>query len=881
MRKLRAFFARLGGTAVSRRSERDLAAELESHLQLHIDDNLRAGMSEAEARRQARIRLGGVEAVKESWRDRRGFPAVEHLLRDLLYAIRMAVRSPRFTAVAVLSLALGIGANTAIFSVTDALLLKSLPVEKPAQLVVFAGWDDAIHQWMYFFTYREFDELRRRMRSFSGMAATWAVDRAGVLAGGRVDEAQAHIGIVSANYFSMLGVTPAIGRSFSDGEAAAVVSYGYWERRFALAPDILGRTVGMNGRALTIVGVAPRRFTGDMVGQPVDLWIPVAIAPQALAHWPALAASSVRVIARLKPGVTAKQAEAEARAVYREIARENGSAAENPDRLALLPEARGISRPREHYQRPLGILTIVAGLVLLIACANAANLLLARSQARRREIAVRLALGAGRARIVRQLLMESVVLAVLAGAAGLPLARWGTSGLARLARDGPWAVDLNLAPDGRMLAYTAGLCLLTGLLFGLAPALTASGVALHSVIKGAPNGPERFRLTKLLVVAQVGLSLVLLVGAGLFVRTLRNLKSQDLGFEREHLLLVRTDAGQTGRQGTALAELYAQAVDRIGRLAGVRSASASAGHLLRPALFASLTVPGGASRKAADRIVGVDQIAPRYLETLGMRLQAGRDITDRDSASAPPVAIVNEAMARRFYGRTDVVGRRFQLDGDTPGSQFEIVGVVRDAAYSSLRDRGAMMYLPYAQNLQFLSSMCLVVRTSGEAPGIAGRIREELRAAAPGLQIRGMQWVDDAMDESLAIERMVAWIVGLFGGLALVLACLGLYGTMSYVTARRTREIGIRVSLGATPLRVSRMVLGDALALGLAGIAVGAPAALAGSRLVSGLLFGIRAADPATLAEAAALLLAVVVLAAWLPAWRAAASDATQALRCD
>jgi predicted permease len=881
MRKLRAFFSRLGGLVPSRRRERDLAAELESHLQLHIDDNLRAGMNEAEARRQASIRLGGVEAVKENWRDRRGFPAVEHLARDFVYAIRMAGRSPRFTVVAVLSLALGIGANTAIFSVTDALLLKSLPVEKPEQLVVFAGWDNAIHQWMYFFNWREFDELRRRMRSFSGMAATWAVDRPGVLAGGRVDEAPAHIGIVSANYFSMLGVTPAAGRSFAEGEAAAVVSYAYWERRFALAPDILGRTVGMNGRALTIVGVAPRRFIGDMVGQPVDLWIPVALAPQALAHWPNLAASSVRVIARLKPGVTAKQAEAEARAVYRQIARENGGVAEDPDRLALLPEARGISRPREHYQQPLGILTMVAGLVLLIACANVANLLLARSQARRREIAVRLALGAGRARIVRQLLMESVVLAALAGAAGLPLARWGTSGLARLARDGPWAVDLNLAPDGRMLAYTAGLCLLTGLLFGLAPALTASGVALRAVIKGAPNGPERFHLTKLLVVAQVGLSLVLLVGAGLFVRTLRNLKSQDLGFERERLLLVRTDAGRTGRQGTALAELYAQAVDRVGRLAGVRSASASGGGLLRPALFASLTVPGGASRPAADRIVGMDQIAPRYLETLGMRLQAGRDTTDRDSASAPSVAIVNQAMARRFYGRTDVVGRRFQLDGDPPGSEIEIVGVVRDAAYSSLRDRGAMMYLPYGQNPQFLASMCLVVRTSSEFPGIAGRIREELRAAAPGLQIRGMQWVEEAMDQSLAIERMVAWIAGLFGGLALVLACLGLYGTMSYVAARRTREIGIRVSLGATPMQVGRMVLGDALALGLAGIAVGVPAALAGSRLVSGLLFGIGAADTATLAGAAVLLLAVVVVAAGIPAWRAATVDAMQALRCE
>ncbi len=806
---------------------------------------------------------------------------LSHLNRDFLYAIRMAGRSPGFTAVAVLSLALGIGANTAIFSVADALLLKSLPVEQPERLVVFAGWHQAIHQWMYFFTYREFEELRRRTGSFSEMASTWAVDRANVLANGRVDEGQTHIGIVSGNYFATLGVTPATGRSFGNDEAAAIVSYGFWERRFGLAPDVLGRTVEMNGRVLTIVGVAPRRFTGDSVGQPIDLWIPAAVAPQAVAQWPRLAVSSVRVIARLKPGVAARQAEAEAKTVYRQIARELGNAAENPDRLALLPEGRGISRPREHYQRPLGILTIVAGLVLLIACVNAANLLLTRSEARRKEIAVRLALGAGRGRIVRQLLMESQVLALLAGAAGWLLAWWGSSGLASLARTGPWAVDLNLAPDGRMLAYTAGLCLLAGLLFGLAPALAASKVELYSAVKGASNGPGRFRLGKLLVVVQVGLSLVLLVGAGLFVRTLRNLKSQDLGFDRVRLLLVRTDAGQSGRKGAALAELYAQAVDRIGDAAGVRSASVAGVGLLRPAVFASLTVAGRTSRSAADRIVGVDQIAPRYLDTVGMRLLSGRDVTARDSASAPRVAIVNRAMARRFYGLTDVVGRRFHWEGDPAGSEIEIVGVVRDAAYSSLRDRGAMMYLPYGQNPNFLGSMCLAVRTSGDVPGIAGRIREELRAAAPGLRIRGMEWVDQAMDESLAIERMVAWIAGLFGGLALLLACVGLYGMMSYATARRTNEIGIRVSLGATPAQVTRMVLGDALVLGLAGVAVGVPAALAGSRLVAGLLFGIGAADPATLVGAALLLLVVVVAEAWLPAWRASAVDAMRAFRCE
>ncbi len=862
------------------RRMKDLVAEdIENHIEEKAADLMEGGMPEREARLRARREFGNVALSIEDSRAVWGWVRMERLLQDLRHGIRLMARNPGFTAVVVLSLALGIGANTAIFTVTDALLVKSLPVEKPEQLLVFADWDDALHQWTYFFTYREFKELQGRMRSFAGVAATWTADRANIVANGTADEGQTHIGIVSGNYFSVLGVRPAVGRSFADGETAAVISYAYWRRRFGSRPDILGQTVGMNGAAVTIAGVAPRSFTGDSVGQPMDLWIPVSLAPRVVFRWPKLLDNNpVRVIARLKPEVAALQAEAEAKVVYREIAHELGrAAAENPDRLALLPEGQGISRPREHYRQPLAALTAIAGLILLLACANAANLQLTWSQARRKEMAVRLALGAGRGRIVGQVLMESLLLAGLGGAAGLALAWWGATALARLASTGPWAVELHLRPDARVLAYTAALCLLTAVLFGLAPAASVSRVALATAIKGAARAPGRFRLGRLLVVLQVGLSLVLVMGAGLFVRTLRNLKSQDLGFEPERLLLVRTNAAPAGHQ-KPVADLY----EEIGRIPGIRSVSASQFGILRPAVFVDVTVAGRPAGKPADRIVAADRIAPRFLETVGIRLLAGRDFTPREMTEPPHTAIVNQAMALRFFGSTDVVGRHFTWGSRATDPSIEIIGVVRDAAYNTLRNRGAVMiYMPEGADWQDISDSILVVRTAGAAPGIAMQIRERLRILAPDVTVRSTDWMDAAIDQSLASERMVAWIAGLFGGLALLLACLGLYGMMSYVTARRTSEIGIRMSLGATPLQVLRMVLGYALTLGVAGVIWGVPAALAESRLVEGLLFGIGAHDAGTLAGAAVVVLAVVVVAAWLPARRAATMDAMRALRCE
>ncbi len=878
---MRAFFIRLLGWLRRSRAESDFDAELESHLEFHIEDNLRAGMSPPEARRQALLKLGGRDAVKEQWRDRRGFPSLLNLARDLRYAVRMMARNPGFTAAAVLSLALGIGANTAIFSVTDALLLKSLPVENPGQLVIFAGWDDSLHGWMYNYTWRELQEFRRRLTSFSGITSSWTADRSGVLVNGHVEEERAHIGMVSGNYFQVLGVRPAIGRSFDDRETAVVISDAYWERHFGRASSVLGRTVVMNGTELTIVAVAPRGFSGDVVGQPVDLWIPAPLAPRAVSRWSQrLEYNPLRVIARVRRGVSAGEAQAETKTVYRQLAQElrlgPGQSAASQNGVFLLPEGQGMSRSRQHYQPSIVVLTMVAGLVLLIACANAANLFLTRAEARRKEIAVRLALGAGRGRVMRQLLLESLVVAIPAGVAGLGLAWWGTGALAQLARYGPWAVDLDLAPDGRMLAYTAVLCVLTGIVFGLAPAWAASKVEIYTAVKGASNGPGRFRLGKSLVVVQVALSLVLLIGAGLFVRTLHNLKSQDLGFVRDRLLMVHTDPGP--RPPRAASDVYEQ----LAQIPGVRSVSASQFGLLLTAAFIDIHVPGYVPASPSDLIVAADMISPRYFETLGTPLLAGREFTAQDMRDHPNVAIVNEAMARRFFGRTDVLGRRFSWGQSSQEPPIEIVGVVRDAAYATLRERkSAMVYMPEGADWQDVSNACLIVRTTGDSPVVPSLIREKLRELAPGVTVRSIDWMEAAMDQSLAIERMVAWLAGLFGALALVLSCVGLYGVMSYVAARRTSEIGIRISLGATPAKVARLVLRDALLLAVAGVALGVPAVLAGSRSIAGLLFGIQPADAPTIAASALLLLAVTVASAWLPARRASHIDPMRALRSE
>jgi predicted permease len=826
-----------------------------------------------------------------------GWTSLQRLAQDLRFGLRLMGRSKGFTAVAVLSLALGIGANTAMFSITDALMLRMLPVRNPEQLVTLSEGP------FYFFQYPTFQRFRNLKQVFSDVTAVCLIRRSNVVVngpGGGLDAGTVGVGLVSGTYFSTLGANAILGRTLTPdddrvpgGHAVAVVSYRYWERRFGLAPDVVGRTLTLNGTTYTILGVTAPGFSGDWIGEPTSLWIPIAMQSQVMLERPGLLDNPnppwVRILARIKPGVTLNQAQSAVQVLNRQILLD--LAGPNPTPFALReiaklhldvnPAARGFSPRRTAFGRPLVVLLTVVGLVLLIACANIANLLLARSAARQREIAVRLALGARRSRILRQLLTESLLLATLGGALGMLVAVWGTSVLLKIVASGRLALDLDVHPDWRVLAFTAALCMLTGLLFGLAPAVRASRVSLSPALKGSgTNSPGRFGLGKALVVSQVALSIVLLIGAGLFIRTLRNLKSQDLGFDREHVLLIWTAPDHIGRQGAALANFYETVQRQIASMPGVVSASPSAFGLMGDQVGGSpVTVPGYKPPPGEDRFVPWSLVATRFFATVGMRLELGRDFTARDTESAPRVAIVNESFAHHYFGDQDPIGKRFGMRRDT-GNEIEIVGLVRDAKYNTARETNVkMIYIPFRQDLGHLYSMCLTVRTDRESPALTARIRDELRSLDPALPILGIESMDRQLDQSLAQERLIATLSGFFGALALLLASMGLYGVMSYTVARRTNEIGIRLALGATRGGVLRMMLRESIWLVALGIVIGVPATLAATRLISTMLFGVSASDPWTVGGAIALMIAVAALAGFVPARRASQVDPMVAVR--
>jgi predicted permease len=848
-----------------------------------------------------------------------GFNPVEILFNDLRYGLRMMRRSPGVTAVAILSLALGIGANTAIFSVVDALMLRTLRVRSPEQLVELRKTSDSSSGYNPWFGYLEFEKIRDRTEVFSSIAAINLLDRSnsGTVNGpdAGLDSGRLSVGLVSGTYFDTMGADAVRGRALAvyddqapGGHPVTVISYGYWKRRFALAPDVVGRTLTLNGTAYTILGVTQSGFSGEWVGQPTDLWIPMAMQSQAMPDRPGLLSNDknrswLRVLGRLKPNVTIQQAQAAVDVTYAQIERESVGANPTPQEveriagrhLGLESAARGYSPQRRDFAQPLGILMIIVVLVLLITCANMANLLLARSAARQREMAVRMAIGAGRMRIVRQLLTESILLAMMGGLIGLLLAVWGTNSLSTLTAQGParmgsnWvahSVSLEVRPDARILAFTIAACVLTGILFGLAPAFRGSKVALSPALTGrgadSHGAGRRFGLRKMLVILQVALSLPLLVGAGLFVRTLRNLQSQNLGVDQEHLLMIWTAPEQTGRVGAALADLYPVVQERLSRLPGVLSVSPSTQGLLDGGPVAGgpsdgFRVEGQPSR--AGLLMRQTVIAPRFFETAGIPMLLGRDFTEWDAEKAPRVAIVNETMAHFFFGDENPIGKHFGMYGEV-GTPWEIVGVVKAARYWSPRtENQGVCFMPYRQYLGFVRTMCVLVRTVGDPTPIAAEIRQELREIDPNLPVLRINTMKEHLNEVLGKERLIAVLSGAFGVLAGVLACLGLYGVMSYTAARKTNEMGIRLALGATPTGVQRIVMRESLSLAFLGIAIGLPATVGASRVIANLLFGISAADPLIIGGAALLMIGVAALAGFLPARRAARVDPMVALR--
>ncbi len=830
-------------------------------------------------------------------------------LHDLRYALRTLAHNPGFAAVAVLSLALGIGANTAIFSLIDALLLKTLPVEKPSALVYFGDGDyqgitTSTMPTHHAVSYPMFRAYQHELQSFAGVAAhNSTMSRVYISdspnsAGGSPEAAMAEL--VSGNYFDVLGVRPLLGRLLQPGDdrspgadAVAVLSYGYWQRKFGGDAEIAGKTLLINGLHYTILGVAPAQFFGERVGQRPDLWAPLTMQAQITRQNSFLDDAQIywmRAIGRLKPGISLEQARAEVDVVFQhhiyDLAAKNMSEREREKtrqlRATLVPAAQGLSNMRESYADPLILLMAVVGVVLLIACANIANLLLARATARRKEIGVRLALGAGRARLIRQLLTESLLLAAAGGLVALLVASWALELLLRMASNDATRLPLDAGIDPRVLAFTSGLTLLAVLLFGLVPALRATRFDLAPTLQVNTRGGiaerSRFGLNRALVVSQVALSLMLLVGAGLFLRSLQNLRHVDWGFDTSHVLVAGIDPRGAGFTSEQLTPLYQRVLERVDAIPGVQSASLSIYSLLGGSTRTnSVDVEGYTYAEGEDHDVEQVFVTPQYFETVGMRLLDGRGLTDRDRDGAPLVTVVNRKLAERFFPNRSAVGGRIKTGGG-PQDTIEIVGVVDNVHFRSASEKpNVLMFVPVAARPEYLSS--LEVRSSGDPAAVASAVRAALAEAAPNLPVNDILTMDDRVDRVLTRQRLMMQLTAAFGLLALLLATLGLYGLMSYNVSRRTSEIGIRLALGAESANVLRLVLIESLGLVATGVAIGLAGAFVVARLVASLLYQTSATDPLAMAAATGVLLLVAAVAAYLPARRAARTDPMAALR--
>jgi predicted permease len=823
-------------------------------------------------------------------------------MADLLYVLRGLRKSAAFSLIVVLTLGLGIGANAAIFSLTDQVILRTLPVRDPAALVFLDG--PGAFRGRTFnnmtFSYPMYTDLRDRNEVFTGLLARFPAAMT-VVWQGKSERVSGDL--VTGNYFDVLGVGPAIGRVFNaaddktpGGHPVAVLGYGYWQRRFAGDPSVLNQTLVVNGHPLTIVGVAAPGFSGLQVGSATDIMVPVMMKAQMTPTWNDLDNRQSRwltIMGRLKPGVTADAAEVQLNVIYRQINAQEILAISNVSEafrqrfvskhLEVLEAGRGLSDMRTQFSTPLVVLMCMVGVVLLIACANVANLLLARVTARQKEIALRLALGAGRWRIVRQQLTESVVLALAGSILGLFLAAWtGRILLAALPGD-PTSQTLTATPDARVIAFTLGLTVLTALLFGIMPALSGTRAAVTSALKeeagSVAGGGRQARLRRSLVAAQVALSMLLLASAGLFARSLFNLRSVDPGFTVERLLAFSMDPTLSGYDHQRSLAFYQQAQDAIGAVPSVRGASMSEmGVFTGNNWGMTVRVDGYTAKEDEDLNPSVDGIGPRYFATMGVPLIAGREFTEKDTEGAPKVAIINETMAKYFYGDKSPIGRRFGF-GRGKATDVEIVGVVKDVRTLQMDKKAPrFVYIPYRQD-DSLTQLTFIVRITNESGGAS--VRQALQQLDPSLPIFDMKTMTAQISESLYVERMVAALSVAFGGLATLLAAIGLYGVMAYAVTRRTREIGIRMALGAERTRVLWLVLREVALLASTGIVIGLAGAFYLTRKVQAQLFGLSPHDPATLIGAVVLLLLVALVAGLIPARRATAIDPILALRAE
>jgi predicted permease len=896
----------LEGLTRRARVERDLADEMAFHLQARTEHWVRQGVPPDEAARRARLEFGAVERYKEEARQSRGLRLVDELRADATCGLRTLRAAPVFTAVSVAILAIAIGANTAVFTVVEAVMLRMLPVSRPQELRELAWVEPAERQWemSYDGSMRPWADGGRIATSFSHPVYASLRDRSTVFASlfafteaglnvdvnGRAQQASALL--VSGTFLDGLGTTPLLGRGIGveddrpGAPTVAVVSHRLWQRDLGADPKAIGKAIRVNGQPAVIAGVLRPSFDGIEPGRLVDVLLPIASGWTILDGRPDRLADphvwTFRVMGRLRPGVAGEQARAETDALLQQALPPDMARAAVPPRLVVKPGAQGLDSLRRNYARPLFLLAAITGVVLLIACANIAGLLLTRMAAREREIELRLALGAGRWRIVRQLLTESLLLAAMGTAAALVLA-WLVRGtlLPALNQDEE-PIELALGTGPWVLAFSVGLCAAVGLVCGLLPAIrsTRAGVRLVPVrtIPGGAAGGSRLFAGKTLIALQVALSLILLVGAGLFARTLHNLRSQALGFKPDHLLLFQLDATTAGYEDTRLYDYYARVLERVAATPAVQSAAFSRHGLLSGGSTRDgIGVPGAAPGRESIG-VSVHFVSPGYLETMGIPLLAGRDVGASDDERAPHVIVVNQSLARLIGGQGLPIGR--QVTYPDPAQPVEIVGVVADARFASVREAAPpTIYIPFRQNRQH--RMTFVARVAGEPAGVVAAIRDAVAAIDADVPIHAIRTQEEQIDTAVRQERVFAWVVSGFALLALLLACLGIYGTLAYGVARRSAEIGVRMTLGATRASVIAMFLRESLVPVLAGAAIGIAGALATTRFIGSLLFDVPARDVATIAVTTALLVAVALLAAWLPSRRASTVDPVSALRCE
>ncbi|MGB2717730.1 MAG: ABC transporter permease [Vicinamibacterales bacterium] len=884
--------------------ERDMAAEMQAHLELYEADLRSRGLSDAEARRRARTEFGSIEARREECREARGLRVFDELRGDMRYAFRLLRRSPAFTVVALLSLALGIGANTAIFSLVDTVLLKTLPVESPEQLFFIdnSGGKSGGSNGP---PYPCFERLRDHNRFLSGIAA-FDERMFKVTIDGVAEQVRGQY--VSGSYYNVLGVTPILGRLLTprdDSEfgrggpdgPVGVISYGYWTRRFGNDATVLGKSVQVGTTWVTIIGVSPPEFFGQQVGRPLDITVPMMLVGRPLrlkqSWW-------LSVVGRLAPGATVEQARADLDALFDSYMTEIGIPRERRDYfsgIALVPAARGLNDLRRTYSEPLLIVMTIVGIVLLIGCANVANLLLARASARQNEMAVRLAIGASRGRLIRQLLTEGTVLALIGSCLGLLFARGGVWLLVGMLA-GP-GNDLLLAPafDLRVLGFTAAVAMITALLFSLAPALRATRIDAAKPTATLRTGLERsgVRLGQVLVVTQVTLAVVLLCGAALFLRTLHKLNTLPPGFDRRGVLTMNVDMTVPGRTAPAkdpgehradharLASFWREFVTRVRGLPGVTSAAAATMSPLsgsdRGVLIA---ISGEPLRPEKDRGIHLNHVTDGYFGTMGIRLLTGRLFTAADRTGSLRVAILNETAARDYFGSSNPIGRKVNFPRQRVEDEYEIVGVVHDTRYEDLRmPDERMAYLPLEQSIDPVTNAVMAVRAQADVMKLVPSIRAAASETLPGGFVTAIGSIEQRVQASLVRERMLSLLATFFAGLALTLACIGLYGVMAYRVVRRTREIGIRIAVGAGQRSVIWMMVRETLILLALGAALGTAVSLTVSGYVANQLFGVAPRDPMAIAVALVVLMGVTLAAGYLPARRASRIDPVVALRVE